>query len=704
MRDTPNNAHTDVFCGIVRILSPSEVPMLRLSALSLCLSLALVGCDPDKDAALPEDSAAGLDSGPVTQADADEDLIMDAHEGDADPDGDGLPNNEDKDADGDVIRDIVEAGDEDPLTLPVDTDGDGTPDYLDLDADNNCIGDVVESGRDDGGADDTDADGTQDFQDFDNDADGISDVLEIGDACGAPDSDGDLAADYMDQDSDNDGIGDQFESGIGTFSDVPVDTDNDGIDDYLDPDSDNDGATDAEESGTNGSASVEPRDTDNDGHSDASDTDSDGDGLADADEAGSGTDPYDADTDGDGFSDGGEVTAGTDPLDPTSVVDGIYVEVPERTEIETAFDFELLLERGDIGFIIDTTCSMGSTISAVSGEFGQIVTDLTTTLPDAQYAVGGHDDYAYGGFGTPGSDKPFYLNQQVTSDQTAIQDGLNALTTHSGADGPESGMAALHMAASGMGYDQDCDGTYDSSTDVYPFLADATNPDLDPFGGSGGQYYDSSTVDGGTNGGMGFRDYALPVLVLADDNYMRDPSSTNASYNQAPGGCPTDSTEADVVAACLDLGVRLVGVSVNGSLPYPQMISLAQQTDSYADLDGDGVADEEVVQTWSGSSTTFRETLVTAIQQLVAAVKFSEVTLSVENDPYGFVQSIDPDHYSDLGAEDTGTFLTFTLTFRGTVAATTSDQSYALDLVVLGDEAIEVARKQIIVVVPGTTH
>ncbi len=677
--------------------------MLRLTLLPLGLLLALSGCDSKNPADQLGDSSSA-DTGPVDQNDQDGDGIIDSHEGDGDADADGKVNYDDKDADGDVIRDAVEAGDEDPLTLPVDSDGDGTPDFLDLDSDNNCIPDQVEAGRDDGGAVDSDGDATQDFRDFDNDEDGISDVLEIGSACQTPDTDTDGTPDYMDLDSDGDGIADLYESGIGVFSDVPVDTDTDGIPDYLDLDSDNDGATDAEESGTGGDLNTPPRDTDGDGHADSSDSDSDGDGLTDTVEVTMGTDPYDADTDGDGFSDGGEVTAGTDPLDSTSVVDGIYVEVPERTEIETAFDFELLLERGDIGFIIDTTCSMSGTISAVASEFSQIVTDLVSTLPDAEYAVGGHDDYAYGGFGSPGIDKPYYLMQEVTSDQTAIQNGLNALTTHSGNDGPESGMAALHMAASGMGYDQDCSGTYDSTTDVYPFVADATNPDLDPFGGGGGQWYDSSTVDGGMNGGMGFRDYSLPVIVIADDNYLRDPSSSNPMYNQAPGGCPLDSTEADTVAAFLDIGARLVGVSVNGTLPQPQLISIADQTNSFADLNGDGVADEETVETWSGSSTTFRTTLVTAIQQLVAAVKFSEVTLHVENDPYGFVQSIDPDHYSDLGVEDTGSVLTFTLTFRGTVAATTSDQSYALDLVVLGDDSIEVSRKQIIVVVPGTTH
>lgn len=679
--------------------------MLRSSLLPLTLVLALFGCDSSKDAAdLTDDSGGTTDTAPVAQNDRDEDSILDIHEGEEDADGDGKVNADDKDSDGDTIRDAVEAGDEDPFTLPVDTDGDGTSDFLDLDSDNNCIGDVIEAGRDDGGAVDSDEDGSQDFQDDDNDGDGIIDTLELGSSCSNVDTDGDGNANYMDADSDGDGIGDIFESGIGTFSDVPVDTDGDGTPDYLDQDSDNDGATDSAEGGTGGNIDMPPRDTDADGNADSADSDSDGDGLSDSIETSGGTDPYDADSDGDGFSDGGEVTAGTDPLDATSVVDGIYVEVPERTEIETAFDFELTLERGDIGFIIDTTCSMGGTISAVAAEFGDIVTDLASTLPDAEYAVSGHDDYAYGSFGSPGSDKPFYLRQQVTSDQAAVQSAFSGLSTHSGADGPESGMAAIHMAASGMGYDQDCDGTYDSSTDVYPFLADAANPDLDPFGGTGGQYYDATTIDGGMNGGMGFRDYALPVIVLAGDNYLRDPSSSNGMYNSAPGGCPLDSTEADAVSAFLDIGARFVGVSVNGTTGYPQLISISQKTDSYADLDGDGIAAEEVVETWSGSTTEFRTTLVNAIQQLVAAVKFSEVTLTVENDPYGFVQSINPDHYSDLGTEDTGTILTFTLTFRGTVAATTSDQSYALDLVVLGDESIEVSRKQIIVVVPGTTH
>jgi hypothetical protein len=379
------------------------------------------------------------------------------------------------------------------------------------------------------------------------------------------------------------------------------------------------------------------------------------------------------------------------------VIDGIYVEVPERTTVEEAFDFELNIEMGDIAFIIDTTCSMGGTISAVASEFSQIVTDVAPILPDAAFGVGGHDDYAYGSMGSVGSDKPFYLLQQVTSDTASAQSALRRLTTHSGADGPESGTEALYQAASGAGYDQNCNRSYDSGTDVYPFMASAS----DPFSGAGGQYYVAGTVGGGTLGGFGFRDYALPIIVLASDNYLRDPESTG-SYRSTPGGCPIDAGMSDAVTAFTDLGAYFVGVSVNGSLGRPQMLDFARRTGSYADLDGDGVADEEVVENWSGSSAAFRTTVVNAITQVVQSIRFSRVDLSVDGDAYGFVTSIDPAYYEDLGADDSGSVLNFTLTFRGTVAATSEDQLYRLTLNVLGDSSILLDTLDIIVVVPGT--
>jgi hypothetical protein len=675
---------------------PSLSGLLATVGLS---AVALAGCQ-DADKAGAGDDTGGSDAVEVQVDDADGDTIIDIHEGSEDPDGDGTPNMNDEDSDDDTIKDFIEAGDNDPLTLPVDSDEDGIDDYLDSDSDNNCISDLDEKRPTGDGPVDTDGDGTRDYADFDNDGDGIPDVEEIGGDCGAPDTDGDGDPNYMDLDSDGDGIYDVYEAGNSEFDPDVADTDDDGIPDYLDTDSDNDGTPDSTESGIS-EIGGEPRDTDGDGIYDFADTDSDGDALSDWDEQNLyGTDPYDPDTDGDGYSDGGEITAGTDPLDVGSVVDGVYVEVPERTNTEEVFEFTLEIEMGDVGFLIDTTGSMGGTINAMKSEYSAMVTALSTALPDAEYAVGTYDDYAYGSYGTPsGGDKPFYMLQQTTSDTARVQSTLSAISTHYGGDGPESSMEALYQAATGNGYDQNCDGSYDSVTDVLPFLADTT----DPFGGTGGQHYSSGSPGGGVNGGMGFRDYALPVFVYATDYDLRDP---DAGYG-TPGGCPLDAGQSDVVAALADLNAYAIGITVGGwtSTPYNQMVQLANASGSYADTDGDGAADDPLAFQWSGSgSSTFRTTIVNAIGDLVSSIRFERVNLDIQGDEWGFVTGVSPEYFTDIDPSGGSQEIDFTLSFRGVVAATTEDQLYRLTLSVVGDDSVLLDTKDIIVLVPGSSY
>jgi hypothetical protein len=645
-------------------------------------------------------------TGAADYDDADEDLIMDIHEGgeDADADGDGVPNYLDTESDGDTINDKIEGGDNDPYTLPIDSDGDGIQDFLDSDSDNNGVSDADEKNPSGSGPGDSDGDGTPDYRDTDNDGDGILDEIEIGDDASRPlDSDGDGTPDYMDIDSDGDGMGDIYEGGTSEWEDDPVDTDGDGTPDYLDDDSDGDGTPDSYEGGVTDGVS-EPRDTDGDGLYDSQDLDADGDGLSDVDEQSIyGTDPYDADSDGDGQSDGAEVLAETDPLDPTSTVEGVYVEVAERTQVEEQFNFDLAIQMGDVGFLIDTTGSMGSTANAMANEFGNIVTGLESVIDDMAYGFATFDDYACCGYGS-GQDRPFILHQQMTTDTTMVQSALNACPNHSGADGPESSMEALYQGITGAGYDMGCDGGYTASADVLPFLASSS----DPFGGTGGELYDSSTPDGGDRGGFGFRDYALAVLIYATDYDLRDPHNIGGygSYG-TPGGCPIDAGSNDVITELANLGGYVIGVHVNSytQTPYNQMVALAQATGSYADTDGDGVADDELVFKWSGSgSATFRTTIIDAIQQLVDSVTFERVELQIEGDEYGFVTGITPEYYEDIDPDAVESGLDFTLEFRGVVAATTEDQLYSLTLNVLGDGATLLDSYVILVVVPGTSY
>ncbi|MDP2314619.1 MAG: hypothetical protein Q8P41_17075 [Pseudomonadota bacterium] len=660
--------------------------MPRTGALTLLLLTACSGGGP-----------SGGD-GPVVieYIDSDGDTIIDLHEGYVDPasaedgevtadtDADGTADYLDDDSDGDGVLDATEAGDDDPLTLPWDTDGDGEKDFRDLDADGNCIADADEP------RDDLDEDGLNAFSDLDDDGDGIDDYYEIGAECQLPDSDGDGLYDYLDDDSDGDGVADRYEGGTSSFEDAPRDTDGDGLADYLDPDSDGDGFSDTEEAGGGG----EPRDTDGDGTYDFADSDSDGDGISDAAEAAAGSRPYDADSDDDGFTDGAEVAAGTDPMDAGSIISGLYVTVPERTSVEETFDFSLSVQMGDVAFLLDTTCSMTSTLNGVAGEFSGIVSALSSTLPDAQYGVATFDDYNYSGYGTSG-DKPFELVQQVTSSSSAVQSALSSLRVHNGMDIPESCMEALYQGLTGTGYDQNCDGRYSTSTDVFPFLSTGS----DPFSGASGQFSDGSGT--GTAGGFGFRDYALPIIVYATDAQMRDSDSSNASLRSVPGGCPGDAGQSDVVTAANDLGALLIGISVGGSEAVSQANTLAQRTNSVADTDGDGVADDNLVFTWSGSSSALRTTIVNAITDAVGSVQFDNVSLVVAGDEHGFVSDIDPANYAMSGSPD-GETVEFTLNFRGAVAALAEDQIFRVTLNVVGDGTVLLDTLDIYVVVPGS--
>jgi large repetitive protein len=276
-----------------------------------------------------------------------------------DTDGDGTPDYRDLDADGDGIRDLVEANagcvdtvappgvcdgadanadgiaDDAAATRP-DTDGDGRPDYRDLDADNDGIRDAVEGTRD------SDGDGRPDFRDLDSDNDGIPDVVEGRTGCGdtAPrdgrcdggdangdglpdastvtnpgDTDGDGAPDYRDLDTDNDGISDVTEGGSACADAAPANAVCDG------PDGNGDGLVDSAQL-------VTAPDSDGDGVADYRDLDSDDDGLSDLAEGGSACTDADAnavcdgpDGDGDGIAssiDGAATFGDPSPTVPTN--------------------------------------------------------------------------------------------------------------------------------------------------------------------------------------------------------------------------------------------------------------------------------------------------------------------------------------------------------------------------------------------------
>lgn len=650
--------------------------IVRLIFVAACL-LASGGCgafDPGTPFGDDDDLLGDDDDDAISWPDADGDSISDEDEGEGDPDGDGIPNSADPDSDGDGIPDADEAGDADPGTPPFDSDDDGTPDYLDDDSDDNGVPDAVEGGGD------LDGDGVPDSSDFDNDGDDISDVIELGADPSFPvDSDGDGTPDWLDEDSDGDHVPDSAEG--------DDDPDGDGIPSYLDLDSDGDGIADVDEAGDD---PTDPPDSDGDGFFDFEDSDSDNDGIEDGDEPNYGTSATERDTDGDGFSDLAEITVGSDPNDAASGVDGFYAELSARVDTTLVVPFTPAILMADVLFLLDTTCSMQDVLNDVRQNFSQVVNGLS--IPSVAYGVAEFDDYGMMPFGnTSVGDKPYRLHQQVTENTTLVQDKLNALGVRGGEDWPESSMEALYQAASGRGYDQNCDGGYQWDADVPPFVASGS----DPFGGSTAGIYLSAYP--GSRGGAGFRDGSVPVIVYATDAEMRDPDIGYSS----PGSCSNPAGNSDVGAAVGALGGKLIGVAVNGSTPpgagdpVAAMNNLANLTGSLADLDNNGFPEPLVYQDTSGATVT---NIIAGVTALAQSGEF-DLSLAVDDAPYGFVQSIVPANYTDVPV---GTEVIFEVTLLPSIPLASSDQVFLFAMQVLSDGGAVLAQWELVIVVlPG---
>ncbi len=534
--------------------------------------------DLDSDGDGIDDGIEGLDDRDrdgvpaFLDLDSDGDSLLDAEEGVGDQDGDGLGNWRDLDADGDGIGDVFEGG--------LDDDADGTPNFLDLDADGDGIDDAVEAGvlSIDEAPRDTDADGLPDFLDVDADADFILDAVE-----GLNDADGDGLFDFRDLDSDADGLLDREESGDEDLATAPIDSDGDGLPDYLDLDSDGDAILDLEEGRADSDQDgipdrleldadddgfsdtleagdtdlgTSPIDTDGDSVPDYRDTDSDDDGLLDIDEPGcpAGPDRRLVDSDGDSFQDAAERGVGSDPCDAGSGIEAFYFVLPasgaQDSDVLVFDDTEV--DDADIVLNVDTTGSMGGEITNLRNSLSTIIVPgVEAVVPNPGFSVSTFQDFPITPYGANADgDRPFSLEQRVTTDSAAVQAALNGLSTRNGQDTRESGLEALGQVANGTG------------TTWVGGSVSAFNPSQNRIVG----------VADGTGGGVGLRSGALPIVVHVSDA----PSHLGADY---PGLISAASAQS-VRQSLVDQSLRVLTITGQNQ---PRPWNETQFRDRFAD-------------------------------------------------------------------------------------------------------------------------
>ncbi len=538
---------------------------------------------------------------------------------------------------------------------------------------------------DDNAGDDDDATGTP--TEGDQDGDGIPDEVE-----GDGDQDGDGIPNYLDPDSDGDGIPDSMEG--------YDDTDGDGVPDFLDTDSDGDGVPDGEDTDIDGDGiSNEDEgtgDTDGDGIPDANDTDSDNDGIPDADEVDQGTDPGSADSDGDGWTDLQEQMCGSNPNDPNDICEGtngIQVEAWTVNEVEVTFD--TAIQMGDIMFLLDETGSMQGTLDDVADNFIDVAGEINSLIPDLTFGVASFDDYNYTppgldpgyGYGS-GDDLPFKRRQQQTTDLSAAQSALASLVAGGGDDWTESTIEALYQAATGAGYDQDCDGIFDPGTDVQPFVTSPT----DAFNGNVIGTFNSGVTGTGSLGGNAFRPGAVPILVYSSDATVRNafpPYGEGPKGSMPPTGCDPDASAPMLSSALSDINAKAIGVAAVTSDPVSAMEMVAGFTDSWLDLNGNGSADAGEWMVYESTNSTIVDQVVAGIEEFTANVTYD--LEMVATDPAGAIVSVDPPVMYDVPALNTVTF-TITLTPTPDALATMfSDTVYVVPVQLLGDGGVILA-------------
>lgn len=197
----------------------------------------------------------------------------------------------------------------------------------------------------------------------------------------------------------------------------------------------------------------------------------------------------------------------------------------------------------DVFFLFDDTGSFEPFVPQVRNIFSNLVTSLETSLPGVEFGfgVGRLEDY-----GGPGADfsadvtttRPFILGQPIVTAATAggastrntlINGALERTTPGGGGNLPESSIEGLFQVATGAGFDGDGNGSNLNSGNAGT-PATQTSPgdsgDVPPFSSN-------TATTSGTLGGVGWRDGALHLVILATD------ISSVAAF---PAGAPIPAT------------------------------------------------------------------------------------------------------------------------------------------------------------------
>jgi hypothetical protein len=192
-------------------------------------------------------------------------------------------------------------------------------------------------------------------------------------------------------------------------------------------------------------------------------------------------------------------------VSPETITDTLVAGETERDTLTVTLPSTS--PKGDVVFVFDASGSMGTQLAAMQAKAGDIMTDVRTSVPDTNFGVGSFVDYpnyydnaandGYSAWYGIGSDYAWRLDQQLTSDTSAVESAFGNIYVLNGMDWPQDYARALYESKESFSWRAD-------AKKIVVIFGDA-EPHAFPNGGS---------IGIATNGGDPGRD---EVMNTADD-------------------------------------------------------------------------------------------------------------------------------------------------------------------------------------------
>jgi len=202
----------------------------------------------------------------------------------------------------------------------------------------------------------------------------------------------------------------------------------------------------------------------------------------------------------------------------------------------------------DIVIVIDTTGSMSAVLDSIKSAAGDIVDRIAQKMSDYRIAVVDYRDFPVVPYGVPGLDYTFKDDIAFTTNRTAIQDAINAITLGSGNDWRESVYSALMHCVDGNSL-----GNWRSDKNVKKLIilmGDA--PGHDPCEPYGNNYTLANVINAASNKNIDIYSILTGSGVgntQATDNFRSLAEGTGGVLIETPDG----STASAAVIQAIDM-------------------------------------------------------------------------------------------------------------------------------------------------------